>query len=349
MLVGRNNSGKSAVIDAVEAVLTRGQTAQEHHNRFGEDLSIELKSIPSEMAYRRAFRQDMRSSGVLTGSDWDYGQRFVGQEVTRSYDGGWRPTWLDGPEFKGVESSAREKYQNELVRAAELPKGRLFRVAAERNVLPEIEGAPSPVEPSGKGLTNLVRAFLYEASLPMHAVESDLLHDLNYIYKGDAYFTRILARRLASSEWEIFLEERAGKPIRLSESGSSLKSIFIILAILRLNPIVDENATLQENVFCVEEPENNLHPSLLRRLLEFLARRRAEANSTLLVTTHSSAAIDWATRRDDAATYHVRRGEQGSLISEAKEYLSVRELLQDLDIRASELLQANGVIWVEGP
>jgi predicted ATPase len=349
ILVGRNNSGKSAIIDAIDVILTAGKSAKDHHNRIGEQFSIEMKSTPSESAYGRTFRRDVRSAGVNQGSDWDYGHRFVGNEVTRAYGPGWHVTWVNGPKFDGLGQNGHLKFQAELAKYAELPTGRMFRVAAERNVLPESEGGPDPVEPDGKGLTNLVRAFLYDSSLPMQAVEVDLLQDLNEIYRGDARFVRILSRRQDTGHWEIYLEEQSGQPVRLSQSGSSLKSIFIILATLRLNPIVDNKAKLEKNVFCVEEPENNLHPSLLRRLLEFLAQRRAEADSSLLLTTHSSAAIDWATRREDAATYHVRRSRGTSSVSEAREYLSLRDLLQDLDIRASEILQANGVIWVEGP
>lgn len=349
ILVGRNNAGKSAVIDAVEVVLTGGKSAQDHYNKFGAQFSIEIRSTPSDRAYQKSFRRDTRSEGMPTGSDWDYGQNFVGQEITRAFGPGWHPVWVDGPKFQGLSQNTQAKFQAELALHSELPTGRLFRVAAERNVLPEQEAEPKPVQPDGTGLTNLVRAFLYDASLPMQAVEVDLLRDLNEIYRGDARFTRILSRRHGTGHWEIFLEEQGGQAVRLSESGSSLKSIFIILATLRLNPLVENTASLDGNIFCVEEPENNLHPSLLRRLLEFLAKRRNETSSALLITTHSSAAIDWATRREDASTYHVRRSRGVSSISEAREYLALRDLLQDLDIRASEILQANGVIWVEGP
>jgi putative ATP-dependent endonuclease of OLD family len=349
ILVGRNNSGKSGIIDAIDVVLTGGKSAKDYHSRFGEQFSIEVKSTPSDRAYKQTFRSDVRSGTMSFGNDWDYGHKFVGHEITRAYGPDWQPTWVSGPKFDELDQAGQLKFQSELVRYAELPTAKLFRVAAERNVLPEPDGGPDPVEPNGKGLTNLVRAFLYDASLPMQAVEVDLLSDLNEIYKGDARFLRILSRRHGTGHWEIYLEEQSGQAVRLSESGSSLKSIFIILATLRLNPIVQEATKLENNVFCVEEPENNLHPSLLRRLLEFLANRRAETNSSLLITTHSSAAIDWATRREDAATYHVRRARGASSVSEAREYMALRDLLQDLDIRASEILQANGVIWVEGP
>jgi putative ATP-dependent endonuclease of the OLD family len=183
----------------------------------------------------------------------------------------------------------------------------------------------------------------------MAEVETGLLTDLNKIYLGDTHFDRIICRRDTNGLWEIFLAEQGGVPVRLSESGSSLKSIFIILATIRLNPIVAQESSLENNIFCVEEPENNLHPSLLRRLLDFLGEARDQSNSALLITTHSSAAIDWASRRDDSSTYHVRRMSDGVVIQETREYTGLRSLLEDLDIRASEILQANGVIWVEGP
>jgi len=194
-----------------------------------------------------------------------------------------------------------------------------------------------------------VRAFLHDSRYSMNEVEIGLRSDLNTIYDGDAFFKRIICRRDPTNTWEIYLEEDGGSAVRLSESGSSLKSIFIILATVRLNPIIDQKYSINNSVFCVEEPENNLHPALLRRLLDFLANSRLNSNSSLIITTHSAAAIDWATRREDTNTYHVRRKNGDSTVSFAKEYTALRYLIEDLDIRASEILQANGVIWVEGP
>jgi putative ATP-dependent endonuclease of the OLD family len=138
------------------------------------------------------------------------------------------------------------------------------------------------------------------------------------------------------------------KGIRLSESGSSLKSIFIIISLIRLVPVTSGNA-LNKTLLCVEEPENNLHPSLLRRLLNFLAVRRLSQGFVLFMTTHSPAAIDWSARRNDTQIVHVRHDGRNSKIKPISSYLDGRAVLDDLDVRASDILQANGIIWVEGP
>jgi predicted ATPase len=348
VLVGRNNSGKSAVIDALRVVLTSGKAFKAEYNRAGTQARVEISKHLTEVDLRSTFHENTRH-GHSAASDWAYGRYFVGEEFARSYDGSWSPTLLEGPVFSSVGEGIREKFNNDLTRGAALPKGSLFQVAAERNVRPEPEADPAPVAPDGTGLTNLIRGFLYDSRYSMRQVEEGLKRDLNEIYRGDTAFERILCRRDPSGLWEIYLTEAGGVPVRLSESGSSLKSVFIILATIRLNPVVDTKSSLQNNVFCVEEPENNLHPALLRRLLDYLASSREKAVGSLVITTHSAAAIDWASRREDSGIFHVRRNISGSYVQEAKEYPELRTLLDDLDIRASEILQANGVIWVEGP
>lgn len=84
MLVGTNNSGKSAVIDAIDVVLSGGKSVEEHYSRFGERFSVEVRSVPPDSAYKQAFRHDVRSSGINLNNDWLYGQNFLGQRITRA-------------------------------------------------------------------------------------------------------------------------------------------------------------------------------------------------------------------------------------------------------------------------
>jgi putative ATP-dependent endonuclease of OLD family len=229
------------------------------------------------------------------------------------------------------------------------PKARVFGVSAERDVMPESPTNPQPVKAGGEGLTNLIRAFLYDSSLPMAEVEVGLLNDLNWVFESDTKFDRILCRQDQNGQWEIFLINEGSGAVRLSQSGSSLKSVFIMLAVIRLNPLIDRETNISNSVFYVEEPENNLHPSLLRRLLEYLDNTARDRDCSLIITTHSPTAIDWASRRANTSLFHVRRGADGAIVTAVKEYGATRRLLDDLDVRASEILQANGVIWVEGP
>lgn len=204
------------------------------------------------------------------------------------------------------------------------------------------------LSPNGIGATNLVRAFINNDDLPRGEVEIGLLGDLNTVYQGDCGFTQIICQEDRNQVWEIFLREEEKGYIRLSESGSSLKSVFIALCMLRLLPKI-ESIEWGQIVLAVEEPENNLHPALLRRLLNFLADQREQRGFTLIITTHSPIAIDWSAKRPDSQIIHVQHDGQASISRTAIEYRETRDIIEDLDIRASDILQANGVIWVEGP
>jgi len=222
----------------------------------------------------------------------------------------------------------------------------LLKIGAERDVRPEERNTSRTLQPNGIGTTNLVRAFINSDDLPRDAVEIGLLGDLNVIYQGDCQFTRIICQEDENGIWELFLREETKGDIRLSQSGSSLKSIFIILCMLRLVPTI-KKFNLAQSIVAIEEPENNLHPALLRRLLNFLSEQRDKNAFTLIITTHSPIGIDWSTKRSDSQIIHVRHDGREARTRTAIEYHQNREIIEDLDFRASDILQANCVIWVE--
>jgi putative ATP-dependent endonuclease of OLD family len=100
----------------------------------------------------------------------------------------------------------------------------------------------------------------------------------------------------------------------------------------------------QENVlFCIEEPEIHLHPRLQKELLHFLL---TETKNRYVLTTHSPALL---APSDDVQVTHLRSvaGVTKAWGVEATE--NALQVLDDLGVRASDILQANFVIWVEGP
>ena len=351
IIIGRNNTGKSALIDAVELCITEGKSFdQRKHARPNSVFNVQVWQKLDEASLRPVFRDHVSSGGVPGRTHWEFGSKFIGQSLHRSFGPGWSSSIQSGPDFSPINQSARQNYYNQLAKTATWPfkNLRLLKVSAERDVQPESRETTRKVSPNGAGTTNLVRAFVNSDDLPREEVEEGLLKDLNAIYQGDCEFTQIICQEDADGVWELFLKEKKKGYIRLSQSGSSLKSVFIILCMLRLVPLI-ETIDWKKVIFATEEPENNLHPSLLRRLLNFLSDQREQKGFILVITTHSPICIDWSARRSDSQIIHVQHDGEAAKSHTAIEYRETREIMEDLDVRASDILQANGVIWVEGP
>jgi hypothetical protein len=103
-------------------------------------------------------------------------------------------------------------------------------------------------------------------------------------------------------------------------------------------------------LFAFEELENSLHPALVRKLMPYVCETVRATNSHVVFTTHSNVAIDYISGLDDAQILHTSHPTPAiATVRSVTGYNTRRELLRDLDVRASDLLQANGIVWVEGP
>jgi hypothetical protein len=115
--------------------------------------------------------------------------------------------------------------------------------------------------------------------------------------------------------------------------GSGIHEAFLLAAAVVLR---------KDETILLEEPEVHLHPALQKKLMHFLLKRD---QGQIFITTHSASIIDV----EGVNVFHVS-SEAGQakihpIITEQQRHRSCSEL----GYRASELVQANFIVWVEGP
>lgn len=355
IIIGRNNSGKSALIDAVQQACRPQPEFRTQDSPPGKTAKLVYSTEADESLLRNIFKEGMRG-GAITNDHWHVGKRYLGRKLVfeQANGQGDNQRTMHVADL-GVLYSSEENHRNLEARiASQILKpwqGRSFRrVAAERDVTPEQESNEIDPQPRGQRVTNLIHNISNLERYDREIVDDALLNALNEITAPDYAFSSILARRRDDNSWEVFLREASKGLVAISASGSGLKTILCVLANVVLWPLVSTNKTLKSYIFGFEELENSLHPALLRRLLLYLCRRVRKEDAILLLTTHSSVAIDMFAADDDAQIIHtVHLSGTHATATTVSEYLQRRNILDDIDVRASDLLQSNGIIWVEGP
>lgn len=119
----------------------------------------------------------------------------------------------------------------------------------------------------------------------------------------------------------------------LESFGTGIHQLVLLCSTL----VIHENS-----IVCIEEPEIHLHPELQRKFIKFLGKTK----NTYFLTTHSNIFLD---SRYNTSIYHVQNDGLKSEIFHANRTHKTFSILNDLGYHSSDILQANGVIWVEGP
>lgn len=351
VIIGKNNSGKSSVIDVMGMMYDRMYAMREEITSCAEEIAAEIP-ITRDMC-DRLLSGYTSIQGYTSGTLWIKSKgRSIGYRVEPEDSGGHIVEWND--RLPLWNSSDANRVESDISRERDTY---VFRhVAAERNIVPEEEekigGTLEDLSSTGRGASNIIRAFLNDSSYDETIIEDTLLKAVNEIMSPEAVFEGIRVQQVQDGygnvRWEVFLKEEGMSRCPLSRMGSGLKTIILVLLNLLVIPELDEYKN-KKMVYGFEELENNLHPAMQRKLFEYIYEFAEMHDVQVFITTHSHVAINAFYDKDDAGIFHVYKQDGRAFVKRIESYLDKTRILDDLDVKASDLLQSNGIIWVEGP
>lgn len=106
------------------------------------------------------------------------------------------------------------------------------------------------------------------------------------------------------------------------------------------------------SVILIEEPENHMHPALQKQFLEYMRELSSFEKYQFFVSTHSPYLINLASVDENIKLFRVSKDKADNTLIEDMPGRSKRahwQVLMDLGHSSADVLQVNGVIWVEGP
>lgn len=349
VFIGKNNCGKSNVLRFLQFLSATARTFNEkpnlnldrHKKGTGSDkallgVSVQLDNADlAEHLLRHCYQTPTPTLDIWmeypNGSPVGTNpleplndqclQRLHGNLTKSSYSGHPSRKQLLGDTWKAVAKHAKDEFQR-------MAAGLIY-VPAIREIRNEGEEKPGTIDLSGRNLIKTLRRMQHP--LVNKECEQESFLRIQKLVRELLGVTE-LVMEIPSEEDDIYLT-MYGNRLPLAHYGTGVHELVIICTTLALH----------ENCFvCIEEPEIHLHPELLRRFMRILS----QTTNTYFIATHSNVLLD---ADETTAAYHVAYDGTSSRIARSGTNDHTRAILRDLCYRASDLLQTNGIIWVEGP
>ena len=354
VFIGRNNSGKSSCLDIIEDIIDANALAKNPFLKNG--LEIQLVHPLSEEEIRYVFRENVSGAGIEI-DHYAFGKKYIGKKMNfgvgiENYKNGENHFQYYYVENENIFVRKYNRYWTQFGRRMEnsWEKYEFRRLDAERNIVPEVESNDENINLNGEGASNLIRKIINYSEYDENIVQEELLAALNAIIYPETTYENIKIQQIDDGEelkWEIFLQEK-GERYALSKMGSGLKTIILVLANFLIIPKLKAYKD-KKIIYAFEELENNLHPALQRKLFEYIYKYAQDNDIMIFLTTHSHVAINTFCDKEGTQIFHVEKQDGVSKMHKIDDYISKTTLLNDLDVRASDILQSNGIVWVEGP
>ncbi|MCP4367651.1 MAG: ATP-binding protein [Deltaproteobacteria bacterium] len=133
--------------------------------------------------------------------------------------------------------------------------------------------------------------------------------------------------------------------VPILEGSDGIASLLLMIVKIRIRE--------PGSVILIEEPEVSMHPSLQKQFLDYLKHLAEKENYQFLVSTHSPYLMNLAVTEkvDEVAVFRLSKDAKDCTQIKPAENKRAEnwEILTDLGHSPADVLQANGIIWVEGP
>lgn len=204
-------------------------------------------------------------------------------------------------------------------------------IPAFREIISSGNPGPTLENLGGKGLPGFLHA-LHSPSAERYRIDARKFQQINRFLKTVLEEESAeIAIPYNSETIHVSVRDRV---LPIESLGSGISQVIMLAAVSTWH---------EDKLVCIEEPEVHLHPVLLRKLALFL---QENTNNRYLLSTHSASLMD----NPDVSVIRIEyTPEHGTKTETAVTENHRAHLTQSLGYRASDILQSNSIIWVEGP